>query len=129
MTGAGLLTFSGLFMRPHVLTDSPGHFTSGLLSEFTGRGPSGGQTVTDVPPSDKHRREAADRPADMMNGASSLRGRAVLLIERLGNGQGFCIGRAVDVFRPEMHLKCAEGFPGVFIQNAAEWYTVITVTP
>lgn len=36
MTDAGRLSFTGLFIRPHVLTDSPGRFTSGLPSEFTG---------------------------------------------------------------------------------------------
>ncbi|MCW0332916.1 hypothetical protein NB704_004305 [Pantoea ananatis] len=58
-----------------------------------------------------------------------MRGRAVLLIERLCNGLGFCIGCAVGVFRPEMHLKCADSFPGVFIQDAAERDPVVAVPP
>ncbi|MDC7861435.1 hypothetical protein SZ66_21870 [Pantoea ananatis] len=65
----------------------------------------------------------------MMNGASSLRGRAVLLVGRLCNDLGFCIGCAAGVFRSEMQLKRADGFPGVFIQDAAERDPVITLTP
>ncbi len=36
MADAGRLPFSVLLIRPHVLTDCPGRFTSGLPSEFTG---------------------------------------------------------------------------------------------
>lgn len=42
---------------------------------------------------------------------------------------GFCVGPAVGVFQPEMHLKPADSFPGVFIEDAAERDTVVAIPP